>query len=389
MKKSVVSLAASLATIGAVTAVLTPGGAFAQSGVSIYGVMSAVVRHTNNEIGQDANGNPTHGSLTKLEPGVFQGSRFGFKGVEEMGGNTSAVFQLEMGFNSANGESDQQGQIFGRQAFVGLKNKEWGEIDLGRQYGVAFDVLGNFDPLGMGNLTENAWQLYIIGVRFDNSLKYSNSWGPVKAEVQYSFGEQAGSMSIGSTTGFGLTYDNGVFSVGAFDQLSKDANSNKINVAGIGARLNMDPATFFLNYVNARRDAGFKIADSNSDGPLANTTLALNNANNTLRRTDNILTAGVLYQATPVMNYTLGYMTDFVRNESSAGNSGKLSTLYAVANYNLSKRTDVYLNLDYTRVDGGEIDHGDLTNTVLQSVGAGLGGAKNRTGVAIGLRTKF
>jgi predicted porin len=140
--------------------------------------------------------------------------------------------------------------------------------------------------------------------------------------------------------------------------------------------------------VNARRDAGFQIAASNSGGPLANTSM-LGNANNTLRRTDNVVTAGLLYQVTPKLGYTLGYMTDFVRNETSAGNSGRISTVYGVADYNLSARTDVYINVDYTKVAGGEIDNGELTNTLLQFFGAGLGGATSRTGVSIGLRHKF
>jgi len=380
MKKSVVLLAA----ISAITGAVTANSAFAQSSVTMYGVVSTAIRHTSNEIKADG----SRGSNTKLGQGIFQGPRLGFKGIEDLGSGNAAVFQLEMGLSPDTGESDQQGQLFGRQAFVGLKNKEWGEIDLGRQYGVAFDVLGKYDPLGMGNLPENSWQLFITGVRFDNTLKYTNTWGPVSAEVQYSFGEKAGSTAIGSTTGLGLSYDNGTFGVGVFDQLSKDANSNKANIAGIGATLNVNPVTFYLNYVNARRDAGFQIAASGSDGALANSSM-LGNANNTLRRTDNVVTAGMLYQATPKMGYTLAYMTDFVKNETSAGNSGRLSTVYAVADYNLSKRTDVYLSLDYTRVSGGEVDNGALTNTVLQFVGAGLGGAQSRTGVAVGLRTKF
>jgi predicted porin len=376
MKKLVILLAALGGTM--------TNGAFAQSSVTMYGVVSTSIRHATNELNADG----TRGSLTSLDQGIFQGPRLGFKGVEDFGNGNAAVFQLEMGMSPDTGDSDQQGQLFGRQAFVGLKNKEWGEIDLGRQYGVAFDMLGNYDPVGAGNTSENSWQLLITGIRFDNTLKYTNTWGPVSAEVQYSFGEQAGSTSIGSTTGLGLKYDNGVFSVGAFDQLSRDADSNKANIAGVGARLQLDPVTFYLNYINARRDAGFNKAASGSGGPLANTSM-MGNANNTLLRTDNVITAGLLYQATPKMGYIFGYMTDFVKNETSAGNSGRLSTLYAIADYNLSKRTDVYVNLDYSRVSGGEIDDGALTNTVLQAGGVGLGGATNRTGISVGLRTKF
>lgn len=373
-----------LAILFAALNAFTATGAFAQSNFTMYGVIDTVVRHTNNEVNADG----SRGSKTTLEQGVFQGSRAGFKGSEDLSSGMAAVFQLEMGFVSTNGTTDQQGQLFGRQAFVGLKDNSWGEIDLGRQYGVAFDILGNYDPLGLGNLPENAWQIYLIGLRFDNTLKYTTKWGPVSAEVQYSFGEQRGSMSQGSTAGLGLTYANGPFSIGVFDQQSKDLNLNKANIAGIGASFSAQSAKFYLNYINARRDAGFVIADSNSGGALANTSM-LGNVNNTLQRTDNVITAGLVYQATPKMNYTLGYMTDSVKNESSTGNDGRLSTVYAVVDYSLSKRTDVYVDIDYTKASGGEIDNGVLTNSLLQFGGAGLGGASHRTGIAVGLRTMF
>jgi predicted porin len=377
--KKIVSLLLTVITIDAVVM----ASAFAQSKATIYGVVNAIVRHTNNQTTAD---NTVHGSKTQLKSGVFQGSRLGFTGEEAIGSDTSAVFQAEMGLLTTTGASDQQGQLFGRQAFIGLKNKRWGQINLGRQYGVAFEVLGNYDPLGPGNLSENAWQLPLVGVRFDNTLKYTNTWGPITAEMQYSFGEQAGSMSIGSTRGAGLTYKNGGFSVGIFNQRSTDTNSLKVAAAGIGATLEVQSTIFYLNYINAKRDAGFSTAKKT--GPLANTSM-LGNVGNVLQRTDNVVTVGLGYRPTPVMAYTFGYMTDFVKNETATGDGGRVSTLYAVADYSLSKRTDVYFNIDYTSVNGGEIDNGTHTNTVLQFANAGLDGARNRTGIAIGVRTKF
>jgi predicted porin len=316
----------------------------------------------------------------------LQGSRLGFTGEELLNDTTSALFKLEMGFVSNTGQSDQQGQIFGRQAYVGLKDKNWGEIDAGRQYGVAFNTLGNYDPLGMGNMPENEWQLFLMGVRFDNSLKYTNNWGPVHAEVQYSIGGQAGDNQIGATYGLGLTYTAGSFSVGAFDQQSTDQNSNRVNVAGIGMYYGIDATTLYLNYFNARRDPNF--GKGNNGQPLANTSL-MGNLGNTLTRTDDVITVGIQYKASPSFVYTVGYMVDSVKNESSAGNDGRISTGYAMVNYILSKRTDLYFGLDYTKVSGGEIDNGNQTNTILQFAGAPLGGQTSRTGVALGLRTKF
>jgi predicted porin len=365
---------------------LVASSAFAQeSNVTIYGVIDSMVRVTTNEVTSDG----SVGDKAKLgQGGALQGSRLGFKGEEDLGGGTSAVFKLEMGFKSNDGDSDQQGQIFGRQAYVGLKDKSWGEINVGRQYGVAFDTLGNYDPVGMGNMPENEWQLFLMGVRFDNTLKYTNTWGPVKAEVQYSVGGQSGSDKVGSTTGLALNYIAGPFSIGVFDQQSFDANSKKVNVAGIGSSYAIDTTTLFLNYFNSKRDAGFAKAANNSGGALANTSF-FGNADNLLQRTDDVVTAGLQYQATPKMVYTLGYMVDSVKNETSAGNDGKISTVYGLFNYYLSKRTDVYFGVDYTKVSGGEIDNGAQTNTILQFAGAPLAGNTDRTGVAIGLRHKF
>ena len=356
-----------------------------QSSVTMYGVIDAMVRYTTNEVNSDG----SVGNKVKMgQGGALQGSRLGFKGEENLGDGTSTVFDLEMGFTPADGQSDQQGQLFGRQAYLGLKNNSWGELDAGRQYGVAFNTLGNYDPVGMGNMPENEWQLFLMGVRFDNSLKYTNTWGPVHAEVQYSIGGQAGSSAVGTTSGLGLTYTDGPFSIGLVGQQSTDANSKKLKLAGIGTSFDINTTTLYLNYFNARRDAGFLNATDVNNSALANTSL-LGNADNLLQRTDGVVTAGLQYKASPAVVYTLGYMDDSVKNETSSGNDGHISTAYALVNYYFSRRTDVYLGVDYTKVSGGEIDNGDLTNTVLQFAGAPLGGHTARTGLAIGLRTSF
>lgn len=370
-------LTASIAMIAAVQAHAQ------ESSINMYGVIDSMVRYTTNEAGPNGTGS----KIQLGEGGALQGSRLGFMGEENLGNSTAALFKLEMGYTSNSGESSQQGQLFGRQAYVGLKDNVWGELDVGRQYGVAFDTLGNYDPFGMGNMPENEWQLFLMGVRFDNTLKYSNSWGPVRAEVQYSIGGQAGSGQIGSTSGVGLTYTEGPLSLGIVGQQSIDQNSKKLNVAGVGANYEIGSTTLYLNYFNAKRDGQFAKSDDSS-GALANTSL-LGNADNLLQRTDGVTTVGVQYRATPSTAYTLGYMVDSVKNETTSGANGRISTAYAVVNYYLSKRTDIYFGVDYTKVSGGEIDNGAQTNTILQFAGAPLDGMTSRTGVAIGLRTSF
>lgn len=368
-------------------ALLAAGQTVAQeSHVVIYGVLDSMVRYTTNEVRSD--GTSVGNKLQLGEGGALQGSRLGFKGQEVLDDLTSAVFNLEMGFKSDSGAADQQGQIFGRQASVGLKNKNWGEIDFGRQYGVAFDVLGNYDPMGMGNMPENQWQLFLSGVRFDNTIKYSNTMGAVGIEVQYSAGGSADSTRFGTTSGLGLTYTSGPASAGVFAQQSFDTDANKLKVLGIGGAYLIDATTFYLNYFDARRDPGFEKSANNSSGALANTSL-LGNKNNLLQRADRVVTAGLQYKATPVITYTVGYMTDWVSNETSFGNNGQISTVYGLVNYAFSKRTDVYFGLDMTKVSGGEIDQGSQTNTLLQFAGVPLLGQTSRTGVGVGIRHHF
>jgi predicted porin len=369
MKKSLLALA----VLGAFSS-----AALAQTNVTMYGDIDTAIRSTTNA---DAAG----GRQIGLGSGIFEGSRLGFKGTEDLGGGSAAVFDLEAGFGTTTGTLDQQGQLFGSQAWVGLKNNSLGEIDAGRQYGLAYQTLGSYSPLGrgvataQGNVAETAWQVGLFGARFDNSLEYTNNFGPIKTQLQYSTGGVAGATSVGATSALAVVYATGPLSVGGVVQQSKDANSKNVTVWGLGGSYVAGPATLFLSYFDAKRDAGFGTAANLSGGPLANTNL-MANTNTLLQRDDDVWTTGAVFQATPALAYTVGYMHDSVKNDSDLGNSGKVSTLYAVADYNLSKRTDVYVELDHTTLGGGEITSNDVLS---------IPGGSGRTGLATGLRIKF
>jgi len=370
MKKSLVAIA----VLGAFSS-----AAMAQSSVTIYGVIDSAVRYTTNA---DAAGD----HQLSLGNGVFENSRIGFKGAEDLGGGTAAVFDLEAGFGINNGQLANQGQMFGNQAWVGLKNTTLGEIDAGRQYGLAYQTLGGYAPLGRGVATEQgnspelAWETALYGVNFDNSLEYTNNFGPIKAQAQYSVGGVAGATSVGATDALALTYAQGPISVGGVYEQSKDANSNNLKVLGLGGSYATGPATLFLSYFDAKRDPGFGASANLSGGPLANTSL-LSNTNSALQRKDDVWTTGIGFQATPAWNFTLGYMHDSVTNVSDLGDSGKVSTLYALADYSLSKRTDVYVEIDNSKLSGGEIASADVLSIP--------GGNSDRTGLAAGLRVRF
>src|SRR5437879_4058794 len=105
--------------------------AHAQSNVTIYGKIDAGVTAISND-GGDRN--------YKFEDGVLYGNRVGFKGTEDLGSGVSAIFTLENGFALGTGRLAQGGTLFGRQAYVGLKNA-WGSLTLGNQTDFVWDYM--------------------------------------------------------------------------------------------------------------------------------------------------------------------------------------------------------------------------------------------------------
>lgn len=138
--------AASLAVL-AVSAL--PCTAHAQ--VTLYGAVDSGVTYVNNvRTTANAAGNYAGSSVTRMANGVVWGSRFGLKGTEDLGGGNQVIFTLENGFTPSNGALGNSGRLFGRQAFVGLANSQYGTVTLGRQYDSANEYVGNL-IYGMGS----------------------------------------------------------------------------------------------------------------------------------------------------------------------------------------------------------------------------------------------
>src|SRR5476649_1032096 len=115
------------------TSTLAPPPATSSAPVTIYGTVDAGL------VGEGACANAC--AHSKLDSGVETGSRLGFSGRESLGDDTSAVFTLEEGIQNDTGKADQNGRLFGRQAFVGLDSAHLGALTLGRQYNLQYQVL--------------------------------------------------------------------------------------------------------------------------------------------------------------------------------------------------------------------------------------------------------
>jgi predicted porin len=182
-----------MAVAGAL-ALLAAGAAYAQSNVTIYGIIDGAVAHVDNT---NANGD----SVTKMPSltGSFP-SRIGFRGTEDLGGGLSAVFTLESGFGPDTGTMGQGNRLFGRQASVGLKGK-WGTLTLGRQINMTYVATQKADVLGPNLFAIGSIDGYLPNARSDNAIGYLGNFDGIVAGATYSFGRDTSSSGGPAATG--------------------------------------------------------------------------------------------------------------------------------------------------------------------------------------------
>ncbi|SMG55547.1 porin [Paraburkholderia susongensis] len=345
--------------------------AFAQSTVTLYGVIDEGIDFTNNAGGHQ---------VYEMTSGYAQGSRWGLKGTEDLGGGLSAVFQLENGFNAGNGTLAQGGRMFGRQAFAGLASERYGTLTLGRQYDSVVDYLaqttanGNWGgylfshPYDNDN-TDNTFRLNntvkyasptLGGFSFGGTYSFSNDTGfannrAMSAGAQYSVGDWLFAAAYLRANNPAMTSGGAVASAGG--SLGPDGNfvSSTLQIFGAGVNYTFGLATIGFAYTNTQIDhptanvgyLGSTETIQPVTGPLAGGTL------NALKYQNFELNGK--YQFTPSFFVGAEYAYTLEHYEATTGTAKPgIHTIGLMADYNLSKRTDVYLQGVYQLVTGDE-----------------------------------
>lgn len=366
--------------------------AHAQSSVTLYGLIDAGITYTNNQGGHSA-WQETSGSVN--------GSRWGLRGAEDLGGGLKAIFVLENGFGINNGALKQNGREFGRQAYVGLSQNQYGSITLGRQYDSVVDYVG---PLSLTGTQFGGTQFahpfdndnLNNSFRISNAVKYSSvNYGGLRFGALYGFSNSS-QFSNNRAYSFGASYTYGGLNIGAgYLQLNNDitglTSAEVTNSAGavdgdntfVGQRQRVFGGG--LNYTFGAATAGFVFTQSRINQPLgisaSNSGLADGLAlDGSLARFNNY-EVNARYALTPAWTvagsytYTAGYL-DGVH---PSWNQFNLQT-----SYSLSKRTDIYLQGEYQKVSADGLGIGAYVN--------GLGGASSsdkQIAVTAGLRHRF
>jgi predicted porin len=356
------------------------GAAHAQSTVTLYGIVDVGIAYTSNQT-TGAGGK----SLWQMANGNESGSRWGLTGAEDLGSGLKAVFKLENGFNPSNGGLGQGGREFGRQAYVGLSG-DFGAVTLGRQYNAIQDYIAPLDiasvltqytthPFDNDNLNNT--------FRTDNSVKYTSpKIAGFQAEGLYGFSNQTG-FANDRTYSVGATYGMGPLNVAASYAYIQNPNTvatgavngtlaaQRVHQWGVGATYGLGPATFGLLYTGSLYSAG---ATALSTPPaIANAaggTIHFNNYEGSFR-----------FQLTPALVLAVGETYTGVRQ---AGVSGHFWQTNLGADYNLSKRTDVYLTGVYQKATANM--RANIDAATQNNIGAS---GQNQTLVVAGIRHKF
>ena len=172
--------------VGAILAGFT-GTALAETSVTLYGLIDTGLIYQRAKLGRtDDAGSTSNQSRFALQSGQQSGSRWGLRGVEDLGNGVSANFVLESGFSVNSGRHDNNDRLFGRQATVGLTSA-LGSIDFGRQTNVASRFLEGVDPFALDFYQANAGSTFAAAntVRYDNTVMYTS---PYLAGFQFAGG---------------------------------------------------------------------------------------------------------------------------------------------------------------------------------------------------------
>jgi predicted porin len=385
MKKSLLALG----VLGAFA-----GAAHAQSSVTLYGIIDAGLTYTSKTGGSLA-GTGNASKNFAFSNGNLQGSRWGLKGAEDLGGGLKAIFVLENGFNLGTGTLGQNSRMFGRQAYVGLSSATAGTLTIGRQYDSVVDFVG---PYASGS----QWSTFAGAHPFDNdnlnnsfrvnnTVKYTSvNYNGFSAGGMYGFSNSANNGSTGSgfannrAYSFGAGYANGPLSFGAGYLYLGSPASNSTGVINNGG----DATTPMTLGGLVASDKAW-IASAGGSYAFGPATLGLVYGHSVYQyvgggswKFDNA-ELNAKYMLTPALQLGASYTyTWSTLNLAGSSVSPKYHQVNLGVDYFLSKRTDTYL-VGLWQHANNDAPGGASLN------GLGFSNSTNQFAVTAGIRHKF
>ncbi|WP_322060178.1 porin [Paraburkholderia sp. J63] len=345
--------------------------AFAQSSVTLFGMMDSGITYVSNQGGH---------STLKMDDGVNGPNLWGLSGTEDLGGGTHAFFRLVSQFELDNGGFVPNKSLFSRTSVLGLSNPVAGKLTLGNQYDFMTDALfaggddpaelsghfydfraGPFQKLGLPANPTGAFDWdRMAGETVSNAVKYETPVvGGFSAGAMYGFGNVAGSIGTGNGTSFALNYAGHAFGFNvAYTNLKYPlAGGPDVSVRnwGVGAHYGLENwiANALFTTVHNSLNGGTVYEGS----------------------------VGAHYNFTPALSAGASYM--YMKGNDVVDNNHAHQLAVSV-DYALSKRTSVYVLGLYQRASAGGLAQLNGMNTP-----DGASSGATQAVARIGLHTHF
>jgi len=418
MKRAVFTLSVLALACGAALAQDTPPT------VTVYGIVDAGITHTTG-LASEKN---------QVVSGIMEGSRFGLRGNEDIGGGFRALFTVEHRMEINNGTGSNRppsglqtpdrlnqaallglpaalqpavsgvaanlgqtlgvnlpGRFWDRQAYVGLVTP-FGAILLGRQYTPAYEINANFDTLATQSslaVGQVASVPASVDIRVSNAIQYRIVLGGLTAGVMYSLGDPStvtGNTKANRFGGAMVMYKAGPYAAGiGYNQRNNDIGQKSLESTLVGASAQVGPGTVsaLFGQIKDNNPSGVSTIATSLTPLTGATGAALVQAAFTeaLKQDGRLMHIGYKW---PMGNNTL-YIAYSSFNDKRAPNADVAS--YGVAySYALSKRTDINAVLAH-------FDNKNLAQAAPGQAGF-LGGftksaATDANNVALGIRHRF
>ena len=348
------------------------GGAYAQSSVTLFGIVDEAARYTKNgDVSQKA-----------LVSGGLNTSRIGFRGFEDLGGGFRAGFWLESGFNADSGSNSDSTRFFNRRSTISLLGS-FGELRLGRDYTPTYLGYTDYDAFGDNGVGASSKFDISMGVsrdgqvapgqytssgetRADNQIQYftPTNLGGFYGRASVASGEgTSGKKYVGGRVGYGAGPLDVSVSYGQYTVLPAFGD-DKFKTGGVGAAYDFGVVKLEA-YYNQSKFVDQKIA-TYSIGGSAPIGLGIVRAQYTHANQSG--TAAVSASG------TVAGITNVDANDADQFALGYV--------YNLSKRTAVYTTGAYIK------NKGNAQFATGTTVGGIAPGANSRA-VELGLRHSF
>lgn len=177
-------------------------GAFAGSAlaadVQLYGVVDEGLAYSHVDLDGAADATDSF----SMNSGIQSGSRFGFKGTEDLGNGLTVGFVLENGFTADNGADnstlfDREASLFIEGGFGKLAMGKIGSINCGTGSWAQIGVLSAFGTSNWGGYSNQIGSTASTGGVMDNTIAYqSPTFAGFTVFAQYSMGDDGDAEGV-------------------------------------------------------------------------------------------------------------------------------------------------------------------------------------------------